>query len=176
MKTNKRHLHYINPAIQKHLIIALVFIELLLISLTVFWLYLDMNQLIEDNMFKIHIQNTLSIEFFAVRLLQAAFILLIINIIFASLILWYWRNYIMHILTPLDEIATSIQNLDFTIVPDISVQHDTTQIAGQWLNHEKNKLTEIRQKISMINVDKPESTDDILLTCKRLLPPPVNGD
>ncbi len=167
MNKNKRHIHYINPAIQKRLIISMVVIELILISLTIFWLYHDINYLIEDNMFRVHAQNNLTPGFFAVRLAQAAFVLLIINIIISSLAVWYWKNYIINIITPLEEIAALIQKLDFTKRPDISEPHETIQIASEWLSKEKNKFIEIRHNISMI--DKQESATKKLESCRQLL-------
>jgi len=169
MNKNKRKKYYINPAIQKRLIANLVVIELVLISLTTLWLYQDMSQLIENNMFKIHIQNTLSVEFFAVRLAQAALVLLIINVLIASLVLWYWRNYINNIISPLNEAAEAIGKLDFTIKLDVSVEHEASRIAINWLSQEKKILSEIRRYTSMIDMEKPEATAKLLENCKQLL-------
>ncbi len=169
MNKNKRHRHYISPAIQKQLIIALVVIEVLLVSVTVLWLYHDLSQLIDANMFKIHIQTRLSVEFFTLRLLQVASILLIINVIFASLIVWYWRNGIKYIIAPIDNITDRIQKLDFTTEPEVSVHHKAAQAAVQWFKREKNKLIEVRKNIASIDMEDPKSADEILSNCQRIL-------
>jgi len=175
MNKNKRKKHYINPAIQKRLIVNLVVLELVLISLTTLWLYQDMSQLIENNMFKIHIQNTLSVEFFAVRLAQAAFVLLIINIFIASLVLWYWQNYVNNIITPLNEVADALLKLDFTVKPDVQIEHEASEIALNWLSQEKHTLTELRHFISMIDTQKSEKTTALMANCKQLLEKNTNN-
>lgn len=169
MSKNLRHLHYINPAIQKRLMISLIIAELILISLTVFWLYIDMDTLIENNMFKIHIQETLSTEFFIIRLTKAAVVLLIVNALVASTIVWYWKNYIKQIITPLVEVSDSIQRLDFSITPHISIPHETGDIAIQWLQREKEQLSEIRQCIANLDIENPQALSKNLKNCQQLL-------
>lgn len=169
MNKNKRKKHYINPDIQKRLIINLVIIELVLISLTTLWLYMDISQLIENNMYKIHIKNTLSVEFFAVRFAEAAFVLLIINFLIASLVIWYWRDYINRITSQLNEVADAMQKLDFTFKFDVYVEHEVSRIALNWFNQEKQTLSDIRRFTSMIDMEKPDEITDILTNCKQLL-------
>jgi len=169
MNKNKRHRHYINPAIQKQLIIALLVVEVLLICVTVLWLYHDMSQLIETNMFRIHIQNTLSVEFFTLRLLQVASVLLIVNVLLASVTVWYWRNNIERVIAPIDHITELIKKLDFTTEPEVFVQDKATQAAAQWFKREKNKLIEVRKIIAEIDMQAPKSADEILSNCQRIL-------
>jgi len=169
MIKNKRHNHYINPAIQKRLMISLVIAELVLITLALLWLYIDLDQLIENNMFKIHILNTLSAEFVITRLTKAAVVLLAVNILIASAIVRYWKNYITQIVAPLVEVSNAIQQLDFTVTPQIGVPHEAADIAIQWLRREKKHLLQIRQCIETLDIDKPEDMSKIMQTCQHLL-------
>ncbi|MDH5483646.1 MAG: hypothetical protein OEY43_00295 [Gammaproteobacteria bacterium] len=155
MTTNKRHIHYINPDIQNRLIISFVIFELLLISITVFILYTDMSQIIEDNMFRSHIKEPLNIEFFSIRLLQAVAILLVINLIAASFIVWRWRSYINNITRPLETIIDSINQLDFSIDAETEKNHETLVLAESWLNTEKERFTKIRQLIAEMDINNP---------------------
>ena len=169
MNKQKRHNHYINANLQNRLIISLVVLELVLISVSVWFVYQDMNQIIEDNMFRTHIQNVLSIEYFAGRVLQTMFILLIVNIIIASYIVWHWRRYVNSIVIPLEQMVNSIDALDFTLTTEKSAHHDAVVIADQWLHREKDRFTEIRNYISDINIDKTENMLENLACCRRLL-------
>jgi hypothetical protein len=132
-----------------------VIFELALISITVFILYLDMNQLIEDNMFRSHIQNTLNIEFFTIRLLQAIAILFAINLAAASFIVWRWRSYVTSITRPLDDIIDSIKRLDFNIKVATENNHEALVLAENWLDTEKIRFTKIRNLISDMEIDQP---------------------
>jgi len=169
MIKNKRHIHYINPAIQKRLMISLIIAELILISLALLWLYIDLDQLIENNMFKIHILNTLSAEFVITRLTKAAVVLLTVNTLIASAIVWYWKNHITQVIAPLVEVTNAIQQLDFTVTPQISVPHETGDIAIQWLHREKKHLLQIRQCIERLDIEKPEDMSKIMQSCQHLL-------
>jgi len=169
MTKNLRHIHYINPSIQKHLMISLMVAELILISLTVFWLYIDMDKLIANNMFRIHIQNTQSAEFIINRLTKVAFILLLVNSLVASAIVWYWKNYIRQIIAPLEDVSDSILQLNFTTTPRISIPHETGEIATQWLQREKNQFVKIRQYIAKMNTEDPASLSKALDECRCLI-------
>ena len=169
MNSNKRHIHYINPAVQKRLMISLIVAELILICLTIFWLYIDLDQLIESNLYKIHIQNTLTTSFLMTRLSKSILILLAINIIIASIIVWYWKNYIKAITTPLEQITHAIQTLDFTIDPLISVPHESGAIAVEWLEREKNQLIKLRQCLKKLDDENQDSISRVLEECKKII-------
>lgn len=169
MTNNQRHQHYINPAVQKRLMISLMLAELVLISLMLFWLYIDLDALIENNMFKIHIQSTLSAEFIIIRLTKAAIVLLIVNGLVASVIVWYWKSHIKQIISPLDEASNSIRQLDFTATPHISIPHETGDIAMQWFQREKKHLMQIRQLIETMDINEPESLQKKLHNCQHLI-------
>lgn len=169
MNTNKRHIHYINPAIQNRLIFSLLIIEIILISMAIFWIYIDISLLVEENMFRVHIQKTLTTGSFVTNLLQASLVLLIVNIIIASIIVWYWKNYVKQIISPLSNVADSIKNLDFTFEPDITVEHDITQIALKWLNREKQKYSELREQINEMDIENFQTVTQTMKKCKYIL-------
>ena len=169
MNKNKRSHHFINFGLQNRLIISLIVLELVLISVSVFVVYLDMNQIIEDNMFRIHIKNTLSVEYFAGRVLQVMFVLLLVNILLASFIVWRWRLYVNSIVMPLQATVSSIHKLDFTLTAEKPVRHDAVIIADQWLHREKDRFTEVRKLLSGINLDETQNALESLSRCRRLI-------
>lgn len=169
MNDNKRHIHYINPAIQNRLIFSLLIIEIILISTAVFWIYIDISLLIEESMFRVHIQQTLTIGSFVTHLLQASLVLLAVNISIASIIVWYWKSYVKSITSPLSNVANSIKNLDFTAKPSITVQHDVSLIALKWLEREKNKYSTLREQLCRVDTDNMLAVTETMKNCKDIL-------
>ena len=169
MPTNKRHIHHINPQLQNRLIISFVIFELLLISATIFILYLDMNQVIEDSMFRIHIQEAPNIIFFGLRLLQASAILLIVNFIIASFIVWFWRRYVNRIIDPLESIIDSNARLDFSARMPTDKHHEVLKLADNWLHRENTRFKSLRSCLTELDINKPDETIEKLKHAKQLI-------
>ena len=169
MNKNMRHIHHINPDIQNRLIISFVIFELALISLALFYLYMDMNQIIENNMFRSHIQQPLDVKFFAIRLLQSAAILLIINLAIASFIVWRWRSYVYRIVQPLDDIIDAMEQLDFSHGLATEKNHQALLLAEDWLTTEKNRFREIRMQLLDLDINQPQATMEKLQQARQLI-------
>ncbi|MDH5393601.1 MAG: hypothetical protein OEY11_10475 [Gammaproteobacteria bacterium] len=165
----KRHNHYINTGLQNRLIVSLILIELVLIAISVLFVYRDMHQIIEASMFRSHIQNSLTIEYFAGRVMQVMFVLLLINIVIASFVVWRWREYVNAILSPLEKIVSSVHALDFTKKEEITAHHQAVVIAGQWLQAENSRFSEIRRCIASLNSDDSAALSDEINRCRQLI-------
>jgi hypothetical protein len=137
--------------------------------MAVFWIYIDISLLIEESMFRVHIQQTLTIASFVTHLLQASLVLLVVNITIASIIVWYWKSYIKSITSPLSNVANSIKNLDFTSKPIITVQHDAALIALKWLEREKNKYSALREQLCRVDIDNMLAVTETMKKCKYIL-------
>lgn len=169
MNKSKRKHQFINTGLQNRLIISLVVFELLLISLAVYFIYQDISQIIEDNMFRSHIQNSLSLEYFVVRVLQAMFVLLMVNVVIASLVVWRWRGYVNSIVQPLEGMIASIHRLDFSDNKENTAQHEALAITKQWKQKENECFTEIRQNISGLSPDGSANMTEALTRCRHLI-------
>ncbi|MDH5516874.1 MAG: hypothetical protein OEY36_03515 [Gammaproteobacteria bacterium] len=169
MNNSQRKHHFINGALQNRLIFSLVIFELLLISCAVYFVYQDMTQVIEDNMFRSHIQNSLSLEYFAGRVLQAMMVLLIVNLVVASAIVWRWRHYVNGIVEPLQKMIASIHQLDFRNKIEQPALHEAVVITQQWQLREKQRFYAIRQHLAELSVDEAADLTEKLQHCRQLI-------
>lgn len=153
MKANKRHIHYINPELQNRLIIGLLLFEVLLISLCIAILYSNLNELIDANIYRAHINKGVDFELFVIELLKVLFGFLIANTILASIIVYFWKIHINSIIEPLSNTIDSIGRLEFNKTSEKTNDQLVLQIAQRWNNIEYNKYLNIRNLMMQLNAD-----------------------
>lgn len=159
MTQNKRHIHYINPSIQNRLIISFITFEVILVAIALFVFYLDINGIVEDNLYRIHVSTTSNVELFLISLLKVICVLLIVNLIVASIIVWLWRRYINSIVEPLEMLVETIDQLDFSQQIEVSQKHDVLINMNHWYAQEKENHEKIRKLLAKIK-DTPDPTSD----------------
>lgn len=159
MTQNKRHIHYINPAIQNRLIISFIAFEVILVAIALFVFYLDINGIVEDNLYRIHVSTTSNVELFLISLLKVICGLLIVNLITASIIVWLWRRYVNSIIEPLEMLVETINRLDFSHQIEVSQKHDVLINMKHWYDQEKETYEKIRKLLAKIK-DTPDPASD----------------
>jgi len=150
MTENKRHIHYINPAIQNRLIISFIVFEVVLVTLTLYVFYMDINGIVEDNLYRIHVSETTNIELFLAHLFKVVCVLLIVNIFIASIVVWWWHHYINSIVEPLERLIKAITKLDLSQDIDVSHKHDVLINMNKWYVKEKETYQSIRKLVAEI--------------------------
>lgn len=174
----KRKIHYIDAAVQNRLLIAFVSLEVLLIGAGMIVLYLDLRQVIDDNLFRIHFAARVPLSTLLFReAMQAVAVLIGTNVAALFLARWLWLRYLDSILCPLSGLLARTGELDFTRDETFSQQHAVLVLAATWRETERKRCTDIRAEISSLG--KPgddssppsiEQTRTILESLKKRLP------
>ena len=111
----KRKILYIDSALQNRLLLAFLLLEILLIGGGMIVMYLELKEIVEENLFRIHFaaaEPLSSLLFWkAMRILAA---LVILNVAALGLAEWLWVRHLESILNPLSELLTRTARLDFT--------------------------------------------------------------
>lgn len=173
----KRRIKYVDDAVQKGLLITLVALEILLVSVTLWILYLQLIGTVEANLYRAHSAGKPDIN----PLLQTALIglggFLVINII----VLWVadrlWARRLKSILQPFTELMLKTEKLDFSSDTHQFKPHKLVEVAQIWRSAERQRLINLRKAIHQLSEsgETPSQTDKertraTLETILKLLP------
>ncbi|MDO8413154.1 MAG: hypothetical protein Q7S51_05110 [Gallionellaceae bacterium] len=179
---NKRHIIYVDHALQKWLLVVLIALEIVLITGTLWMLYLQLTSVVETHLFRAHSAAKPDIY----PLLKTGLIGLSWLIIFNVLSLWIadriWSRQINSILQPFTELVGKIEQLDFSEVAlhDIALgaqPHPVIELTHAWRTAERERLRNIRTAIAQLETTgdmttpgTEERTRATLETIRKLLP------
>lgn len=177
----KRKVHYIDAAVQNRLLIAFVSLEVLLIGAGMLVLYLDLREVIDENLFRIHFTATEPLSELLLReAMQALAVLVGANVAALGLVNWLWLRHLDTILRPLSGLVARTGDLDFTPDETVEQKHAVLALTMAWREAERNRCKDIRAGISGLdeNIDFSsagtlELTRAALENLKKHLPPPM---
>lgn len=173
---HRRKIRYVDETIQKFLLIGLVFLETGLAAGLAWMMFRHLNQIIEDNLYRIHLANTAPI---LPQLMHQAIILLgiftVSNLVALVLVDFIWRRYIYSILGLFKQLMEKTYNLDFTDDPEINSRHQVLDLAETQRNQDRIRLTAIREQLSRLETAKMATNDtqtvrEVLIALDELLP------
>lgn len=147
----KRHIRYIDVSVQKWLLIALVALEILLVTGALWVLYLQLIGTVEANLYRAHSVGKPDIY----PLLQTALIglgsFLIINLIALWIADRLWARRLKLILQPFMELMHKAEKLDFSADAQESKPHKVVELAHIWRTTERQRLINLRTAINQLN-------------------------
>ena len=152
--TARRRIVYVDRALQKWLLITLVTFEVLLISGALWMLYLQLNSLLEANIYRIHFTDSPHVY---PLLLNNAVVgicgLVAINLILLLVADRLWARHINSILQPLNALLTKVEELDFSedVGSAIPATHKVIDLAYGWRKSERQRLLKLREEISRLD-------------------------
>ena len=173
----KRRIIYIDHTVQKWLLVALVALEILLVTGALWLLYLQLISTVEANLYRAHAVAKPDIY----PLLRAVLIglggLLIINIAALWAVDRLWARRLESILQPFTELMRKTEALDFSAdAPEIN-PHKVLELAQAWRATERQRLLNLRAAIKQLNASgEPSSAAEVehvrttLETIRKLLP------
>lgn len=175
----RRKIHYVDHAIQKWLLVALVTLEVLLVIAALWGLYQELGNVIEQNIYRIHYTDNQRI--FPLLLKNSVYILaamLVANAVAALIADRIWAYYVNAILRAFSTLMIRTGKLDFLDDADNSAhQHETVERALTWRKSERVRCQKIREKIGTLesNTDftdpqKREKTKGALADFLQILP------
>lgn len=180
-QTQYRHTRkkrYIDPAIQNRLLISFILLEALLIGIGMIVLYLDMKEVADENLYRIHFSDGESLSALLLReAIQALGVLVTVNMAALGLAQWWWSRYLDSILQPFSDLLSRTSELDFTYDDTYGQQHTALEYMLAWREIERARCNGIRTELSKLDTNADyssasalENTREALKNLKAFLP------
>ncbi len=148
----RRKIHYVDHAIQKWLLLALVALEIFLVSVTLWCLYRELGNVIEQNIYRIHYLNNQRI--FPLLLKNSVYVLgamLAANAVALLIADRIWAYYVNAVLCAFSTLMIRTGQLDFLNDADnFARQHEVVERALAWRKVERDRCRNIREKIGIL--------------------------
>lgn len=159
--SERRRQYYTDQKLQGNLLGVLIVVQVLLVSVLLFFLYGDINTLIEQHIYRIHSKGAESWPeiFRLLAITMSAF--LVINIFLLYLAHTVWGRYIKGIISQFSTLLDHIVQRDFSeAAPTGNNAHQTMQLAQQWFNKERQRNNEINILLERLSGYKNKDLDD----------------
>ena len=167
----QRRSSYVDSRIQGRLVAAILLFEVLLIAAGMLFLYYDLNQVIEDQLFRIHPGRQEGPSVLMTHLMVVIPAIVAANIMLVALIEWVWSDYISKIIWPLRHALQAVTLLDLRYRPAPVVEHEVLDKAGDWIQVERLRCAQLRQLVEELDAGMDVSDANRLLDeMRRCLP------
>ena len=136
--SRQRKIHYIDHVLQKWLLIALVVLEVIVLSVAGLILYLRLNAIVDESLYRIHFDNQPSM--FSVLLKESLMILgglVVANLLALFVADRIWSHYVRSIVLVLRGLLMSSRELDFRADHDVPQRHKVVTLALDWRHAER---------------------------------------
>lgn len=174
---HQRKIHYIDHVLQKRLLIALVILEVIVVSIAGAILYIRLNTIVDESLYRIHFAGQPSI--FTVLLKES--LLILGGLVAANLAALFiadriWSHYVRSILLALCGLLSSTRDLDLRADADIPQRHKVLVLALAWRRTERARHLALREALTVMEsvATRPSASDEefrsCLLAVRRQLP------
>jgi len=176
----RRKIHYVDHAVQKWLVAALLALEVILVSAALWMIYIHLSEIIDQNLYRIHQHDGPSM--FSQLLGETLTVLagLVAANVLALLIAdRIWGSYLHSILAPFGVMMARVEALDFGEDQPLPRSHETLELALAWRSMERLRCKNIRDEIAGIDPQQdfadPQAREKLRVSIERLrgLLPPV---
>jgi hypothetical protein len=167
----QRRSSYVDGRIQGRLVAAILLFEVLLISAGMLFLYYHLNQVMENQMFRIHPGRQEGQPILVQHLMVVIPAIVVANVMLVALIEWLWSGYISKIIWPLRHALQAVALLDLRYRPAPVVEHEVLDKAGDWIQVERLRCAQLRQLVEELDAGMDASDAKRLLDeMRRCLP------
>ena len=148
---HRRRQHFIDATIQGRLLVALVGLELALFAGAMIWLYIDLSEIIDGHLYRVHYADVTGYSPFLGTLFTVIPVILVVNLLALWLADVIWRAYVRRIVNQLRRILNRILNLDLRAEPeDGHVYHDVIDRACSWMENERQEFYGIKKVVNSL--------------------------
>ena len=171
---HSRKIHYIDHVLQKWMLIALVVLEVIVLSAAGAILYWRLSQIVDDSVYRIHFDGQPSM--FSVLLKESLWVLA--GLVAANLLALFvadriWVRYVRRILSSLRDLLTRSRGLDFRDDVDLPQQHKVVSLALDWRRHERARLQRLHHAMEPVATHLSTNNNEFrtrLLVLREYLP------
>jgi hypothetical protein len=167
-----RHIRYIDERIQGRLLAATLVLDVIVFATAMVVLYFHLNQVIDEQLFRIHMGPQEGLPVLVSELLRVAPYIVLIKVLMMMLVEWVWLNYVRRIVVSLRTAFQAAAFLDLRLRPAPVVEHDVLDTAGDWIQDERLRCAQLRQLAEELRPDMDkESARQLIQEMRRHLPP-----
>lgn len=174
---HQRKIHYIDHVLQKWLLIALVVLEVIVVSVAGAILYIKLNTIVDESLYRIHFAGQPSI--FTVLLKES--LLILGGLVAANLLALFiadrlWSHYVRNILLALRGLLSSTRDLELRADVDVPQRHKVLALALAWRHAERAHHLALHDSLNTLEsvAMEPSASDEAfrasLLAVRRCLP------
>lgn len=169
-----RKIKYIDHVLQKWLLIALVVLEIVVLSAAGAFLYVRLNAIVDASLYRIHFGGQPSM--FSLLLsesLQIVGVLILVNMVALLVADRIWARYVSGILDTLRGLLARTQGFDLGADTGVPERHKIISLALQWRRAERARHLNLRQSLDLLGAENATSVDAYragLLTFRNHLP------
>lgn len=148
----KRRIIYVDDKVQKGLLIALVTLEVLLIAGTLWMLYVQMGEVVDANLYRVHFSDKPNIYPLLLKTALVGVIgLIAINVLVLWVAGWVWARHVDSILKPFRELIGKVEALDFSEDAAIAIPHKVVDLALAWRHSKRQDMLRLRREIARLD-------------------------
>ena len=143
---HSRKIHYIDHVLQKRMLIALVVLEVIVLSAAGSILYWRLSQIVDDSVYRIHFDGQPSM--FSILLKESLWVLA--GLVAANVLALFvadriWVRYVRSIVIVLRDLLTQSRDLDFRDDADMLQRHKVVSLALGWRSQERARLQRLQR-------------------------------
>lgn len=171
---HQRKVKYIDHVLQKWLLVALVFLELVVLSVAGAILHFRLDAIVEENLYRVHFEARDSM--LSVLMVESAWIvggMIAVNLLALFVADRIWVRYVNGICADLRRLLTNTRALDLRKDPDVLERHEVLSLAVAWRQAERARHLALHQSIEHLatqNSADPQEYREALLAVRRHLP------
>lgn len=148
----KRRIIYVDDKVQKGLLIALVTLEVLLIAVTLWVLYVQMGEVVDANLYRVHFSDKPNVYPLLLKTILGGVIgMIAINVLVLWIAGWVWMRHVNSIIKPFRELVGKVEALDFSEDAAAHVPHQVVDLALSWRRTKRQRLLKLRTEIAKLN-------------------------
>lgn len=151
-QSHKRTIKYIDHVMQKWLLVALVILEVIVLSLAGAYLYVRLNTIVDESLYRIHFAGQPSI--FSILLSESLRIvggMIAVNLVALLLADRIWCHYVNGVLYVLRSLFERARILDFQTDPDLPHRHKSIALALDWRRVERERHMALLQSLDFLD-------------------------
>lgn len=156
MKTQANNLYrrrrrFVDKMIQGQLLWGLIIIESLLFTAGMLVIYTDLQQVLQNTMYRVHQELNGGRPILMKELLLIFPWIITANLLLMVIVDRRWKRGVRHIIYQLQDILYRVKRLDLRIYTIQQTDHEVLQRAKQWLNKERDRNSSLQKRINDIS-------------------------
>ena len=175
--THRRRRVYIDPDLQKWLVVGLVALEVTLIGTTLVLLHQRLLDAIGGTLYRVHVvaSEPLFAELLhAARTALAGFV--VANVVALALAETLWQRHVNGVRCALGALIAAIARLDLSVAEPSEARHEVLALVATWRERERERLLALRERANRLAAEldaggEPERVRERVRELRQLLPP-----
>lgn len=147
---HQRKRYFIDRIVQGRLVMSLIVMELLIFSTAMWFVYTDLQHLIDINLYRIHQVQLDSLPVLVKSLIHVLPWVMLVNVFALIMVDKVWAGYIRRIVMQLDKTFSDLKKLCITQPDQTKGEHEVITQAKDWLSYEYQRNQEIRKLIQTL--------------------------